>query len=349
MTTSFRGALLPGALLPGARRYLASFFGACALGLWLSTAAAADGDTSGQLDQALKSVEDLQYDQARGMLLQAVESGKLQAADLVKAYFNLGIVESGLDNGVEATDAFYLALMLEPTVALPKGSSPKIREYLNEARKRVMQVGVLQVRLTLVRGELGVAIDNDPVSLVKQVKVTFTKGEGGTSEASLDPKGKMRIDVGSDASDVQAELLDDNGNQLRVLKPAEAGADKPKPKPVADANERSWVANWGLWAGVSVFFGATGTYLMLKSGQTEDALTRARAQDPSDPRAIQELEDDKDRFSLGGLVTLSVAGAAAVAAGTVIVLTSGDKEPAQATLVPSVAPGHLGAELNLRV
>jgi hypothetical protein len=325
---------------------MVSLLAACAFGLWLGTAGAADGETSGQLDQALKSVEELQYDQARGLLLQAIESGKLQAADLVKAYFNLGIVESGLDNGVEATDAFYLALMLEPTVALPKGSSPKIREYLNEARKRVMQVGVLQVRLTLVRGAVGVAIDNDPLSLVKQVKVTFTKGEGGTSEASLDPKGKMRIEVGSDASDVQAALLDDNGNQLKVLKPAEAGGDKSKPEPAADANERSWVAHWGLWAGVSVFFGATGTYLMLKSGQTEDALTRARAQ--GDAGAIQELQDDKDRFSLGGLVTLSVAGAAAVAAGTVIVLTSGDKEAAQATLVPSVAPGHLGAELNLR-
>jgi hypothetical protein len=271
-----------------------SLFVACALGLWLGTAAAADeegseapaAETSAQLEQALKSVEDLQYDQARNLLVEAVESGKLQAPDLIKAYFNLGIVEAGLDNGVEATDAFYLALMLEPTVALPKGASPKIREYLNEARKRVMQVGVLQARLTLEKGTLGVAVDNDPLSLVKQVKVAFTKGEGGASEASLDPKGKMRIDIGSDASDVQAALLDDRGNQLKVLKPAEAGDAKPKPEPSADPNDRSWVARWGLWAGVSVFFGATGTYLMLKSGQTDDALKSARAEANPDARVI---------------------------------------------------------------
>jgi hypothetical protein len=212
-----------------------------------------------------------------------------------------------------------------------------------------MHVGVLDAHATLKEGRLGVTVDNDPLSLVKQAKVVFSKGEGSPSEASLDPSGKVRIDVDDDVTGIEVSLLDENGNQLKALK-VEPGASSEKPAPPAGkdaADGPSWVGTWGLWAGVAAFFGASGAYFVVKSGKTQTRLDSARA-DGAEQRIIDDLQSDKDRFGLFGIVSLSVAGAAAVTAGTIIVLSGGDSEPAQATVVPSIAPGHLGAQLNVR-
>jgi hypothetical protein len=306
-----------------------------------------------QLDLALKEMGDLRYEQARSVLFEIIKSGKATAPELSKAYFNVGVTEAAVGNGVEATDAFYLALMVEPTLVLPKGGSPKIREYLNSARMRVMHVGVLDAHLSLRQGTLGVTIDNDPLSLVKQAKVVFSKGEGASSEASLDPSGKMRIDVDDDVTGIEVWLLDENGNQLKALK-VEPGAtstsEKPVPPPAGQnaVDGPSWVANPGLWAGVAAFFGATGAYFIVKQGKTQSRLDSVREEANPDPRYIDDLQGDKDRFGLFSIVSLSAAGAAAVAAGAILVLGGSDEKPAQAALVPNIAPGRLGAQFNLR-
>ena len=93
---------------------------------------------------------ELDYTGAQQALFAVVQSGKATSAELAQAYFNLGVVEAALGNDVESTDSFYLALMIEPSLLFPEGGSPKIRERLNEARSRVTEVGVLQVRGIIV-------------------------------------------------------------------------------------------------------------------------------------------------------------------------------------------------------
>jgi hypothetical protein len=304
-----------------------------------------------QLDRALAEMNELRYDQARSLLFEIIQSGKATAPELSKAYFNIGVTEAAVGNGTEATDAFYLALMVEPTLVLPKGGSPKIREYLNSARQRVMHVGVLDAHLNLQNGVLGVTIDNDPLSLVKKAKVVFAKGEGEASEAELDPSGKMRIDVADDVTGVEVSLQDENGNQLKALKvePGAGASDKPAPAeaPKDAADGPSWVGNWGLWAGVAAFFGASGTYFMVKQGKVQSRLDDARSNNV-DQRFIDDLQSDKDRFGLYGLISLGAAGAAAITAGTIVILSGGGDEEKQATVVPQLGPGHVGAELNVR-
>lgn len=304
-----------------------------------------------QLDRALAEMNELRYDQARTLLFDVIQSGKATAPELSKAYFNIGVTEAAVGNGTEATDAFYLALMVEPTLVLPKGGSPKIREYLNSARQRVMHVGVLDAHLTLRQGVLGVTIDNDPLSLVKNAKVVFAKGEGESSEAELDPKGKMRIEIDDDVTGVEVSLLDENGNQLKALKLEPGGtAEKPAPAsaPKDAADGPSWIGNWGLWAGMAAFFGATGTYFMVKQGKVQSRLDDVSGRPDVDPRFIDDLQSDKDRYGLFGLISLGAAGAAAVTAGTIVILSGGDEEPKQATIVPQLGLDRVGAELKLR-
>lgn len=330
------------------RRRFTAAVAAGALVFALSGVAAAQ--VTEQLDRALAEMGELRYDQARTLLFDIIKSGKATAPELSKAYFNIGVTEAAVGNGTEATDAFYLALMVEPNLILPKGGSPKIREYLNSARMRVMHVGTLDAHVTLKQSVLGVTIDNDPLSLVKQAKVVFSKGEGESSEAELDPSGKMRIEVGDDVTGIDVSLLDENGNQLKSLKvePGGSTAEKPASAPKDAADGPSWIGNWGLWAGVAAFFGATGTYCIIKQGKVQERLDETRAIEGVDQRFIDDLQSDKDRFGLFGLVSLGAAGAAAITAGTIVILSGGDEEPKQATISPQIAPGLLGAELNVR-
>lgn len=334
----------------GGRRWrgLSLAVAAGALVLALGGSAQAQGDVSAQLDVALKQLDELRYDEARSTLLEIVQSGQATAPELSKAYFNIGVVEAALDHGIEATDAFYLALMIEPTIVLPAGSSPKIREYLNDARTRVMQVGVLDARVSLRKGTVGVVIENDPLRLVKQAKVRFTKGEGETSEAELDPKGKTRIDVGSDVTEIEVSLLDERGNQLKSLKAEPGTSEEKEPLPVGDPTRPSWIGNWGVWAGLAAFLGAGGTYFMVKSGKAQSSLDDYRSQPEVSDEVVQDLQDDKDRYGLLGLATLGAAGAAAVTAGAIILFSGDDSEQEQAVVVPTLSPTRVGAELNLR-
>jgi hypothetical protein len=331
-------------------RRIGAAVAAGALVFALSGVAAAQA--TGEIDRALAEMNELRYEQARSLLFDVIRSGKATAPELSKAYFNIGVSEAALGNGTEATDAFYLALMVEPTLVLPKGGSPKIREYLNSARMRVMHVGVLEAHLTLQQSMLGVTIDNDPLSLVKKAKVVFGKGEGDSSEAELDPSGKMRIEVGDDVTGIDVSLLDENGNQLKALKlepgasTTQAPAPASAPKDAADGP--SWIGNWGLWAGVAAFFGATGTYFIVKQGKVQSRLDDYSARPDIDPRFIDDLQSDKDRYGLFGLVSLGAAGAAAITAGTIVILSGGDEEEKQATVVPKIGLDRIGAELNVR-
>src|SRR5690606_39258034 len=111
-----------------------------------SEESAPPSEVMAKIDTAKGQIDQLDYPAAQQSLFEVVQSGKATSAELAQAYFNLGIVEAALGNDVESTDSFYLSLMIEPSIVFPEGGSPKIRERLNEARSRVTEVGVLQLR-----------------------------------------------------------------------------------------------------------------------------------------------------------------------------------------------------------
>ena len=184
-----------------------------------------------EIDMAAKQVEQLDYPAAQQSLLGVVQSGKATSAELAQAYFSLGSVEAALGNDVESTDSFYLALMIQPSLLFPEGGSPKIRERLNDARNRVTEVGVLQVRAGVKDGVLDVHLDNDPLNLVKRVDVTMTRSGGESGKVTLEKgdRGEMRAEVESGVETIQVAAYDEAGNQLKVLDvdPGTSGSGNP--------------------------------------------------------------------------------------------------------------------------
>ena len=305
-----------------------------------------------KIDAAKAQIDQLDYPAAQQALFDVVQAGKATSAELAQAYFNLGIVEAALGNDVEATDSFYLSLMIEPSIVFPEGGSPKIRERLNEARSRVTEVGVLQLRGVVKGGVLDVYLDNDPLKLVRRVDVMMTREGGESGKVTLE-KGAMRAEVEPGVKTIQVAVYDEAGNQLKIVDVDPAtGITGGTTAPVAPPPS-VW-ESWGLWAGVAGAFALGGTYFIMEAGSLDSDIEAAVDAPNSNPAEVQRLQDNQDRVGLYGVIGLSLAGAAAVTSGALLFFGGDDKDGAEsseasteATVTPTFAPGHVGANFRL--
>jgi hypothetical protein len=315
--------------------------------------AAPKTDVGEKLDAAKTEIEQLDYPAARDTLLVAIGSGTATSEELAQAYFALGSVEAALGNDVESTDSFYLALMIQPSLLFPEGGSPKIRERLNAARSRVTEVGVLQARASVRGGVLEVHLDNDPLDLVKRVDVMMTR-EGGESGKVTLKKKAMAVEVEPGVQTIQVGLYDETGNQLKLLEVDPKGADGAGGGDSPVGTPPSIWASWGLWAGVAGALAAGGTYFIMEAGNIDADVQDARDAPNPNPAEVERLEENRDRVALYGVIGLSMAGAAAVTSGALLVFGGKDKADApgeaatEATLSPNIAPGHYGARFTLK-
>jgi hypothetical protein len=315
--------------------------------------AAEEGDQAAKLEQAVKQVEQLSYQEAQQLLFDVVRSGQATPEQLAQAYFNLGIVEAALDNVVESTDSFYLALMLQPALLFPEGGSPKIRARLNDARSRVTEVGVLEARASVKSGVLEVHLDNDPLKLVRRIEVLMTRGDGDSGKVEL-KKGDLRAEVEPGVKTIQVVFYDEAGNQLKVVdvdpteKPGAAGVPSSVP-----ASPSVW-QSWGLWAGVAGALALGGGYFIMEAGNLNGEIDEAEREPGPDNVEIARLADERDRVGTYGVIGLSMAGAAAVTAGALLIFGGDDaadaskEASAEASLVPSLGRRQVGARFSLR-
>lgn len=304
-----------------------------------------------KLEQAGKMLEELNYTEAQQLSFEVVKSGNATPDQLAQAYFNIGVIESALDNEIEATDSFYLALMLKPDLLFPEGGSPKIRQRLNEARSRVTEVGVLEARARLEGGVLNVQLVNDPLQLVRRVEVMMTREGGEVGKATLE-RDAMRVEVESGVQSIRVVMYDEAGNQLKVVDVDPAKASEENAKVAATTGSPSVWGNWGLWAGVAGALALGGTYFVMESGSLQGEIDDERGAAAPNNARIGQLEDKRDQVGLYGVVGLSLAGAAAVTAGALLLFGGDDGEAKQeaapeAAFIPSVAPGHVGARFEM--
>lgn len=364
--------------LPGSSKRLSAGVGRCAA-RWLVAASLATGTWAGssvalaqeaaaeaeaeapktevgeKIERAKKQIEQLDYTSAQQSLFDAIQAGQATTEELAQAYFTLGSVEAALGNDVESTDSFYLALMIQPSLLFPEGGSPKIRERLNAARSRVTEVGVLQAHGTLEGGVLQVHLDNDPLALVKRVDVMMTREGGESGKVSL-KKGAMAVEVESGVKTIQVGFYDEAGNQLKLLEvdPASGGSGGAADVPVG--TPPSIWASWGLWAGVAGALAVGGTYFIMEAGNIDADIQEAQDAPNPNPAEVERLEENRDRVGLYGVIGLSMAGAAALTSGALLVFGGKDKASgeasgeaaAEATLSPNIAPGHYGARFTLK-
>jgi len=98
-----------------------------------------------------------------------------------------------------------------------------------------------------------------------------------------------------------------------------------------------------------------GTYFILELGKLQDDVKSAQRAEEPNAAAIENLEDRRDRVGTYGVVGFSLAGAAAVTAGALLLFhddapaaASDAKASNEARLVPNIGPGKIGADFSMR-
>jgi hypothetical protein len=194
---------------------------------------------------------------------------------------------------------------------------------------------------------LDVYLDNDPLKLVRRVDVMMTREDGESGKVTLE-KGAMRAEVEPGVKTIQVALYDETGNQLKIIDVAPSSGAAGASGEAVGAAPSVW-GSWGLWAGVAGALAIGGTYFIMEAGSLDSDIQAAR--DTPNRAEVQRLQDNQDRVGLYGVIGLSLAGAAAATSGALLFFGGDDKDSAEASearLVPSIAPGHVGASFTLR-
>lgn len=105
-----------------------------ALAIVLVLAATAHAD---ELDDARALEANLAYEKALALIEAAIAHGNADSHRLAEMYLEAGKLAAGLDRALEAEDFFAHALAIDPTLALPEGTSPKITAPFYAARSRL--------------------------------------------------------------------------------------------------------------------------------------------------------------------------------------------------------------------
>lgn len=94
------------------------------------------------LDQAQRAIDDIDPQGARDLTRRALESGKLDAAELRRAHRLAGESAAAMGDGKAARDHFVRLLLLDPAASLPAGVSPKLAKPFAEARAEAERLGI---------------------------------------------------------------------------------------------------------------------------------------------------------------------------------------------------------------
>lgn len=87
--------------------------------------------------EGVRLFEEFEYERAVFRFEEALRDTSRSDADRATVLVRLGMTRAELRDDARAIESFEQALLLDPYVTLPSDASPKIRELLDEARKRV--------------------------------------------------------------------------------------------------------------------------------------------------------------------------------------------------------------------
>lgn len=334
-------------------------FGRLAFALLLATAPTAFAeDSSALLDQAQQAIDDIDFDAAKTLAQQAIDSGKLEGKELHRAYRLAGDSAAALGDAKGAKEQYLRWIILDPKAVLPAGSSPKFSMPFNEARAQADKVGRFAVDVAINRQKDKIEIvlsAHDPLSMIVGMKLQI----GDASIVSV--TGTRAVLPTADASTVgvSVAVVDEHGNQLSYRNVSGSsrgntgnGGDEIERNPHetittdVPARRGGWptIVRWPVWTGLAVVAGGAGGFFAYQTRQTEDELTALNAS--SDMHTFDEAEAVRKRGERQALFTnisFGVAGAATIGAILAFVL-----EPDRVEILPAPTAGGASVSATIR-
>jgi tetratricopeptide (TPR) repeat protein len=207
---------------------------------------AAAEDPSALIAKARREMLDLNYDRAIQLLEQAETTGRNQPEEIVAIYRLLGESQAALGHRDAAESEFRRLLALDPTAALPPGSSPKLKEPFQAARSAMSQSSPLTVTCERSGKGLVMTITSDPLDQVASGRAT-SGGAPVTEPESTSSRTRIPLSVPAGAPRaLDCSALDRHGNELVRASPnaavgrqVEAGRGEDDPTSILPPGEEA--------------------------------------------------------------------------------------------------------------
>jgi hypothetical protein len=291
------------------------------------SSAIARADDNASLVAARRAVEDVRYDDARRLLVEALRRGTSTAAELREIY-RLSAATAQVLGQRDLAEQYYRRLLaIEPDATLPADASPKLRAPFVAAQAYMAAQGrlVLRAGRSSARGgggKLAVAIVSDPLHMVSGVAAI---ADGAPLPAQTLSAAQPEVALDAPASVREVVALDEYGNALLsvAVEPAPDAAAAPPPPSVDEPRAprtplplrwQTWAIPAGVLAGAGIGFAIDGR---LAEGRLDD-IVAADAM-----HFFDEAERERTRYRRSTIiadVSLAAAGVLAVTSAAVYLL-----------------------------
>jgi hypothetical protein len=176
-----------------------------ALALVVAFAGAAHAD-SAKLGAARHALDDVHYDEAQRLLVEAIKEGGNSAAAMTEIY-QLSASTAVVLGHADAGEQYYRRwLALDPNARLPDSVSPKLREPFVAAQADMTAKGAIAVSATQIDARtIDVAVVSDPLAMARGACAL-----AGGAMVPFDGRGHARLAV----TDRRVAVCDESNNRL---------------------------------------------------------------------------------------------------------------------------------------
>jgi hypothetical protein len=302
----------------------------------------AHADEPSPLGQAKLAIEQVRFDDAQRLLIEALEDGGNQPLAMREIYKLLGASAVALGKTDDAEKYYRAWIALEPKATLDAGASPKLRAPFDAAKSYITANGPLDVAAELVAdNEVRVRVISDPLALARTVRF------GASSVAIVD-----RAAIVGDIAGGPVYVMDRYNNTLVEVTPSSAPpaprAPEPTPPvytpavPIVIAKKKPSTAFYvlaiptGLLLATGVGFGAAS---YAYNGKVQTALA------DSGTSYYTDVVDDQKKVTTFWKLSAIIGGAGLVLAIPTTILYLRSRET---TVMPFAGGGGGGVTLSGR-
>ncbi len=306
----------------------------------LACAARAD---SAKLEQARQAIDGVRYDEAQRLLVAALEAGANPPAALREIY-RLSASTAVVLGQADAGEQYYRRwLALDPTAALGKDISPKLRGPFDAAKAYIGAHGRFDVSASRTAPrEVSVEVVSDPLAMARGVRLE--RGEITTPFDST-KHAKLVVDIVA----VRAFVLDEYGNVLRELDVPAAVAEplhapypveKPEPKTKLVEHRGTHRAALLAWGIPCVTFLGTGLGFTI-AALYEQGKTIELIKDSKD-HYYSEVDDRRAKRNAFTALAGSLGGFGALLVIPTAIYWSKNRSYTERVVVPTGGDGSVG-------
>jgi hypothetical protein len=285
------------------------------------------------LDDARKAVDEIRYDDARRLLVQALKQGGNRPAELVEIY-RLSAATAAVLGPVDLAEQYYRRMLaLDPDATLPPDASPRLREPFVAAQAYMAAQQRFEARAT--RGAKGIDVSIvDPLGMVVAVATL----EGGELRGKQ-PFAGAPVTLADEGDTVV--VLDEHGNFLRMI---ELGPPPVVAETLTLTIDRPWYRRWYVWGVPAAAFAGATTYLFIDASRARDRLDTLIAS--SNSHYFDEAEAERRRWRNGTIAGWVGVGVTLGLTTTAIVMARSG--PRSVTVTPSVGSDHASVQLEAK-